>query len=89
MWSKGQARLPWEHIGVGCWPRESFGDVLMAEPSLKGKAEEAASLSKGMEVGTVRSLGVLAAIAVIALRAYCMPGSVLHNFYLHNTCMKV
>lgn len=57
-------------------------------PILKDQ-RKAACLSKGLEVGTVRSLDVRAVRAVITLRVYCVLDSVLSNFYLHNAYMKV
>lgn len=89
LWPRGQARLPWENIGVSPWPSKLFRAVLWLSPVLKDQVEEADCLGKGLEVGTARSLGAWAARAVITVRAYCVPGSVLINFYLPNTCMMV
>lgn len=66
------------------WPSKPW-----LSPILKDQAKETVCLKKDLEVGTSRSLGVWAVKAVITLRAYCVPGSVLSNFYLHNTCVKV
>ena len=79
-WSRQQARLPQNNE---LDPGLAAGEVLMAEPSLKNQAEGVACLSKGLEVGTAKSE------CVITLRTYRASGSLLSNFYLHHTCVKL